>query len=309
MPTDRQTEPTILMLMPFFGQWPVWFDLYLESCQWNPTVHWLFFTDCGEPANRPPNVRFVTMSKAELEARIQARLGVQVSLHDSYKLCDLKPTYGELFADYLTGYDYWGYGDVDVIYGNIRRFYTPQVLTHDLISTHGHILAGHFALLRNKASVIHAFRRCRGWRRQLTAAGYQHFDEVTFSQRLTRFQNRPAGLRLLFRWLTGRFWSCYLVEQYSTILLFRPTWQDGTREYPSEWYWQQGRLTTNKSGDQEFLYLHFMQWKSSRYLIRELGERSAWEQLAQVVNVDVATAAKHGFTISRAGFQPLCSTL
>lgn len=297
-------EPSILMLMPYLGQWPVWFDFYLESCKWNPTVHWLFFTDCDEPAKFCPNVRYVRMSRAELEQRIAMRLGVAVSLNDSYKLCDLKPTYGVLFAEYLTGYDYWGYGDVDVIYGNIRHFYTPQVLRHDVIATYAGLLAAHFALLRNRVDLRQAFRFCRGWRQILAKEGYQHFDEGAFSQRLTRFGLQPTWQRLLLRGLTGRFWSCYMVQQYSTILGISGAWLDQTREYPSEWYWCDGRLTTNKTGDREFLYLHFMQWKSARYLIRELGERSAWEQLEQIIHLDPASASK-GFKINRSGFHPL----
>lgn len=297
-------EPSILMLMPYLGQWPVWFDFYLESCKWNPTVDWLFFTDCGEPSNHCPNVRYVQMSKADLEQRIATRLAVAVSLNDSYKLCDLKPTYGVLFAEYLTGYDYWGYGDVDVIYGNIRHFYTPKVLTYDLISTYSGLLAAHFALFRNRADMRHAFRFCRGWRQILAQRSYQHFDEGVFSRRLTRFSAQPTWQRWLLRGLTGRFCSCYMVQQYSTILGISGTWLDQTHEYPSEWYWRNGHLTNNKTGDQEFLYLHFMQWKSSRYLIRELGERAAWEQLPAIIHLDPATAG-NGFKINRHGFHAL----
>ena len=32
-------DKKIIMLMPYFGKWPVWMDLYIESCKWNPSIN------------------------------------------------------------------------------------------------------------------------------------------------------------------------------------------------------------------------------------------------------------------------------
>ncbi|WP_371417607.1 DUF6625 family protein [Anabaena sp. UHCC 0187] len=35
----------IAIIIVYFGQWPVWFPAFLESCRYNSSVNWLFFTD------------------------------------------------------------------------------------------------------------------------------------------------------------------------------------------------------------------------------------------------------------------------
>lgn len=67
-------------------------------------------------------------------------LGMQVWLEKPYKLCDFRPLYGEIFSNYVDGYDFWGYCDCDLIFGDIRKF-----LTEELLSTKDYLLGmGHF---------------------------------------------------------------------------------------------------------------------------------------------------------------------
>lgn len=61
-----------------------------------------------------------------------------VAIPNSYKLCDFKPTYGLIFSEYIAKYDFWGMGDIDVIYGNIRDFITEDVLNNNDIITVKH---------------------------------------------------------------------------------------------------------------------------------------------------------------------------
>ena len=37
---------SIAIVLPYFGKLPNYFPLFLESCRKNPTVNWLFYTDC-----------------------------------------------------------------------------------------------------------------------------------------------------------------------------------------------------------------------------------------------------------------------
>ena len=48
--------------------------------------------------------------------------------------------YGYLFDDYLTEYDFWGHCDVDLIFGNIRKFIDDKILNqYDRILSRGHL--------------------------------------------------------------------------------------------------------------------------------------------------------------------------
>jgi hypothetical protein len=279
-------DKSIIILIPYFGQWPEWIDLFLVSCQWNSTIHWVFITDCGAPTCLPENVRFVHMSFDEYRKLVSERLEIQFPKTSPYKLCDYKPTYGFVHEDLVSGYDYFGFGDIDVIYGNIRRFYTSAVLSHSLISTHYDRLSGHFCLVRNTEFMRQAFRQVKDWQTYLEDPEHRGFDEHRFRRIVLRHKKYPRFLRKVCGWFDPYQRGTYFKEQYSTIL--SPIrWLDGSYDHPQEWLWRKGRLTNTKDGEREFLYLHFMNWKSSRYLRKYRGEDAPWENLDRIVHFDV----------------------
>jgi hypothetical protein len=159
---------SIRIIIPWFGPWPAWMRCFIESCRWNPTVDWLLFGDAPPPDDLPPNLRIVTIGFADYRGLVASRLGINLEWTDAYKLCDVKPALGFIHEPAIAGYDYWGYGDLDVIYGNIRHFFKPQVLTNDLVTTHEHIVAGHLTVMRTTPRMLTAFsgfrdggRNCR----------------------------------------------------------------------------------------------------------------------------------------------------
>jgi len=103
----------IVLLNVYLGQWPVWFPAFLHSCRFNPEVVWLFFTDCPTPKSIPPNVRFIPITIGGFSSRATERLGFDVQISHSRKLCDFRPAYGVIFEDYIRDYDFWGHCDVD----------------------------------------------------------------------------------------------------------------------------------------------------------------------------------------------------
>lgn len=294
---------SIIMVMPYFGQWPEWIDLFMISCRWNATVNWLFITDCGIPACAPDNVEFIQMPYADYRQFISGRLGIRFPDTSPYKLCDYKPTYGYLHEDLVRGYDFFGFGDIDVIYGNIRHFYTPEVLRHNVISTHDNRLSGHFCLLRNNERMRQAFRRVENWRMYLETPEHRGFDEHKFRRIVLRHNKHPRFMRKISGWLDPYQRGTYFREQYSTILSPVP-WHNGSLDHPQEWRWRRGRLTNTRDGEREFLYLHFMNWKSSRYLSKYRGEAAAWEGYERVVPFTV-TPDLEGWWITRRGFHLL----
>ena len=53
----------------------------------------------------------------------------------AYTLCQYKPAYGHIFADYIKEYTHWGYSDIDVVFGDLRRWITDEELTdYDIVS-------------------------------------------------------------------------------------------------------------------------------------------------------------------------------
>lgn len=75
------------------------------------------------------------------------------ALHYPYKLCDYKPTYGVLFAEYLKNYDYWGYIDCDLVFGNLSKYLKNiGIAEYDRIYS-----AGHLSIYRNCKEINELF--------------------------------------------------------------------------------------------------------------------------------------------------------
>lgn len=172
---------TIGFIVPYFtcghGSLHPMTQLWLDSCRNNNTVDWLFFTDCDVSSfDVPNNVRIYKTTFADVKRRIQRIFDFEVCLNTPYKLCDYKPTYGEAFAEELRNYDFWGFCDIDLIWGNIRKFITDEILEkYDRILTHGHC-----SMFRNNQEVNKAYRT-------LDPRGGMDYKEVFSTERLWAF--------------------------------------------------------------------------------------------------------------------------
>lgn len=150
-----KSEYKYVIFAPYFGKLPVNFDLWLESCSYNKRFKFIVFTDDKTKYDVPRNVEIVDISFNEFRKRIQEKFDFKISLDRPYKLCDFKPAYGYVFSDYTKGYDYWGYCDLDLVFGEIERFLPKE--QYDKISYHGH-----FCLFKNQPEICTAFMDSNG---------------------------------------------------------------------------------------------------------------------------------------------------
>ena len=119
--------------------------------------------------------------------------------------------------------------------------------------------------------------------------------QILFSRLFLPIRGKRAWRRLITPFLGGG----YFREQFSTNLPGLK-WIDGTGNFPGQWFWDRGRLTTDRSGEREFLYLHFSHWQSNRWTGEEMA---SWKDLARLDNVPEERPT--GFAISAKGFTPL----
>jgi len=47
-----------------------------------------------------------------------------------YSLVEFKPALGHIFADYLQAYSHWGYSDMDILFGDLARWYVQFIIIH-----------------------------------------------------------------------------------------------------------------------------------------------------------------------------------
>lgn len=305
--TKQRNLKSIILVIPYFGKWPIWINFFMESCRRNPTVNWIFYTDCGVPENIPPNVSINAMSYRDYTQLVSSRLNVNFKPTDPYKLNDIKSMYGVIHRSDISGFDFWGHCDIDMVFGDIRSIYSSDILeNYDVISSHEHFVSGHFALFRNNWKIRNFFRFIKHWRSIVEDTRYRNFDESE-AGRFFGFPNRPRGVwKFIPRALNPFRRRCLFKEQYSTPFI-DITWFDGRKNHPDVWFWRNGIVTNIDDGDRQFLYFHFMAYKHSQFSTREptVEGKAPWELLDQIVQIDWRLAAAEGFQIGPQGIRAL----
>lgn len=140
-------------VIPYFGHFNNYFQLFLNSCRYNSDYDWIIFTDDKTKYDYPENVivHYTTFNK--IKKYVQSKFDFSIVLNYPYKFCDLKPMYGYIFSEYLKQYPFWGHCDVDLIFGNIDEFIISKIRdNYDRIG-----ILGHFTLYKNVSKVNKAF--------------------------------------------------------------------------------------------------------------------------------------------------------
>ena len=142
----------VKIIIPYFGKFPVSIVPFLESCRLNSEFRWLFFTN-DKLDGVPENVEIIECNLIDIKNKIEMLLGIPIALSAPYKLCDFRPAFGMIFSEYLTDCDFWGWGDIDLVYGDLSKFITDSILEkYDKIYP-----CGHLSLIRNKKEINEAF--------------------------------------------------------------------------------------------------------------------------------------------------------
>lgn len=265
--------PRICIMAVYFGPLPAWFALWAASCADNPDIDFLIVTD-QEPGELPANVRLQPETLGGVRRRLELALGCEVALERPYKLCDYKPFMGLAFADELTGYDYWGFADLDLVFGDLEGFFRYE----DLWRYDKFLPLGHLFLFRNSSEVnkrvklpVHGEEL---WQRVVGSDENQAFDECGINE-IYAEHGFPAYM--------GHPMADITIAQRRFTLGFRFDMRDGRyqastlRRYPNYkrqvFYWRDGRtgrlaLDHGEVVDEPFLYVHFQKRHFTKGMVR-----------------------------------------
>lgn len=247
----------IAIVCCYFGSLPNYFSLWLKSCAANPTIDWLFFTD-QTVENLPENVHLHHTTLDAVADLARARTGFStLVLPTPYKLCDYKVMYGEIFQDYLKDYDFWGYCDFDMLFGDLRKFLPPERLDHfDKI-----FAMGHLSLYRNTPESNARYRLPGGkfsCREVMENPVNYAFDEWRGIYRIYKENHLPMFDEALFADLTCNR------KRFSLQKRTSDRYPAPAPDYPHQlFYWENGHvlrafLTPEKKIlTDEFAYIHF----------------------------------------------------
>ncbi|REH00098.1 DUF6625 family protein [Flavobacterium aquicola] len=181
---EKNTEglSSLAIITFWYGKYPWYMPYFIHTCKFNPTVDFIIITDnTAIIPDKPENVKVVYKTLEEFKERASVKLGFTVAIETPYKLCDFKPAYGFIFPEIIQKYDFWGHGDIDMAYGNIRNFMTAKILNeYDIISSRNDITTGTFLLYRNNIKMNTLFMQSRDYKQVYTDPEHYCFDECNF---------------------------------------------------------------------------------------------------------------------------------
>lgn len=182
------TTEALSFVIPYLGRWPRWMQLFLSGCAANPGVRFLLLGDHPlAGTDLPANVTFADFSLQHFRERVRRTLGIDVGLNDAHKLCDFRPFFGLLFADLLQPHRFWGYCDLDLVFGDLSPIVCPDVLENlDVFSAYDRYPVGHFTFLRNGPPTNDLGYAIAGWRERLQSPSWTMMDEGGMQEALAR---------------------------------------------------------------------------------------------------------------------------
>lgn len=171
-----------ILITCWYGEYPWYLPYYLHSCSFNPTIDFVIITDNSEEISfLPDNVKIINRKLDEIINSTSEKIGFKVNIDYPYKLCDFKPAYGFMFPEITEGYDFWGHCDLDIIYGDIRAFFTDDFFdNYDYISVRHDYTTGCFGLYRNNDLLNNYFKKSKDYKKVFSDSKHYCFDECSF---------------------------------------------------------------------------------------------------------------------------------
>lgn len=258
----------VAQVIPYFGKWPEWIELYFYSCGKNSMVDFIFYTDCPLPKRRYKNTIFHQCSYGEYCELISKRLNIDYKCSKPYKLTDLKPFIGAIHEEELKGYDFWGMGDLDLVYGDLGLVVNDKNLErYDVVTTHNYHIAAHCCFCRNNDYYRNLCFRIESWKQKITNETPMSLDEGEWSnlvcphilaiRRIHKYLFRPFGIHYfkVLDMLNPIFHKKVLLHEY---------WTSPQPQKDELWRYDMSKIIDNNN--RELPYLHFLFFKKTPWL-------------------------------------------
>lgn len=251
---------SVVLILPYFGKFPDIFPLFLKTAEKNPNINFLIISDSEENINYPKNVRILSQTFSEFKQLMEKQLGQTIALEKPYKLCDYKPIYGYVLSEQIKQYDYWGYCDCDLIWGDLYSFIEPLMeKKYDKI-----FASGHLTLYRNTQENNELFR---------TLDEGELFSKISKDNQIYWFDEDYKGKNNIHD-LFLKSGKKVFTEDFSvnfnidTNCFQRKMYSPENRTYidipyeKEQYYWDAGKIYQVKEKDEslaitEYPYMHF----------------------------------------------------
>jgi hypothetical protein len=185
-------QNSICFILPFFvnpifnmkpRRFPPYFEHFLGTFRENEAADLKIFTNIPfkkyKIYENKNNILFYKLNIFQLTRLLSKGIGIYLNPFNfkPYKLCDFKPTFGLVFAEYLRNYEFWGYCDADMLVGKFSHFFTHKNLEgYDLITaSKGN--PGYMTLYRNSEKTNTLFQKSPDCKMVFKSDKNYRFDE------------------------------------------------------------------------------------------------------------------------------------
>lgn len=248
----------IIVFSYYFGKLPEWFPFFLKSTEYNSTIDFVIVTDDRTKYEWPSNTKAIYTSFEDAQVQFQKLFPeFRIVLNRPYKLCDYKPVWGFAFPELLKDYDFWGYCDLDMFFGDIRSFVTDEVLENfDKVYQFGHLTLYRNSKINNSRYKLRADNAVF-YQDAFTTTEIVAFDEIAGIQNIFDSYKIPTYKSRDFAdisWNRVRF----TLTDFHVDPIEIPH-----NNYDKQlFYWDHGRvfrayLDNGEIKSDEFVYIHF----------------------------------------------------
>lgn len=185
----------------WLGKLPEWYKLWMDSIKHNQEFNWLLICDNIDDEfknykndNKINNLTTFNLSKSDLYNLIKSKCDIDINQNfKPYKLCDFRPLYGKIFSHLLEDYDFWGWGDIDVVYGNLSKKINDTLLdNYDVIGTGmSDRCSGPLCFFKNINKINELYKKLPY---ELFKGGHKSVDENAFSALVRKSANIKSEL-------------------------------------------------------------------------------------------------------------------
>lgn len=171
-----------LLICPWFGDLPPWYDKYLENIKPLKAMGYDFLME---------------RNLESFKKRVFRRLDIECPIvPGTGKVHDYRAVLGYLYNEELKDYNWWGHTDFDCVYGRVDNYMTDEFLRGiDVYSNHPNYICGPWTLYRNSFEVNNVFREYPGWEKKLIYPETNGWVEQDFTREVN------ANLRIKYKLL------------------------------------------------------------------------------------------------------------
>jgi hypothetical protein len=208
----------IALIQVWLGKFPDYFKYHLKTCENQSYIDFLIFTDHNVNLKLPSNVKILNITKTEIEEKVSTLVNYPVILANNKKACDLKASYGDLFKEHLTEYDYVGCYDIDTLMGDLYNWVHPYLGKYDFISTadstfHNR-LSGPFLIWKNKQDLNTIYKKL-------------NFIDVINLPEVYCFEEKEFSNFIIDTYPTKLIYNSQNIEEESGKVLYNAEWIGG----------------------------------------------------------------------------------